>query len=98
MLKIRKLGILKMALFLGLFSFFAGIISFVLVLIFGAVIVGMFFGVPSEMISLDLTSLVLIPLGYGVFGFISGLIFTPVMNLIFKIIGGLDIIIEEPGE
>jgi len=97
MLKIRKLGILKMALFSGLFSFFLGLISFLLVFLFGSLLIGFFMQVPSE-VSLDFTSLLLLPFGYGIMGFIMGLIFTPIMNLVFRIIRGLDIVIEEPEE
>ncbi|MEK6832411.1 MAG: hypothetical protein AABY32_00040 [Nanoarchaeota archaeon] len=40
-------------------------------------------------------SILLIPLGYGVLSFLIGLIFTPIMNLVLKIIKGLDLDMEE---
>jgi len=102
MLKIRKLGILKMALFSGLFSFFIGLISAILIWAFWAVLAGLLISIPEgtslSPVSFSLINLILFPLIYGILGFIFGLIFTPIMNLVFKIIGGLDIIIEEPEE
>lgn len=98
MLKIRKLGVLKMALFSGLFSFFVGLISIILMWIFATLLGDLLiaYSQGSMLPSFGFTSLIILPFGYGVFGFISGLIFTPIMNLVFKIIRGLDIVIEEP--
>lgn len=102
MLKIRKLGVLKMACFLGLFSFFVGIILSILIWILAGFLSTLLMEIPGASINImtifDFTNLVVFAFVNGVVGFVLGLILTPIMNLVFKIIGGLDIIIEEPEE
>jgi len=100
MLKLKKIGVLKMALFSGLFSFFIGFISAILMWILMGILSGyMMSGIEGTggfiSIGFSMMNLIIFPFVYGIIGFIAGLIFTPIMNLIFKIIKGLDILIEE---
>lgn len=101
MLKFRKIGVLKMSVFSGLFSFCIGLISTLLMLVTVKITSSlMITGMAGEIISnsFSLANLLILPFAYGFFGLIAGLIFTPIMNLIFKIINGLDIDIEEPSQ
>lgn len=92
MVKLNRIGVIKAACFSGLFGVFMGLIF------------GLFFVISTYMlkdlisslggtlnIGLGWISLIIFPLGFGVLSFLTGLIFTPLMNLVLKIIKGLDL-------
>jgi hypothetical protein len=92
MQKIRKIGILSVArisaitsavigIFIGLIYFLIGIFLFVS----GSYIIG----------SLMLSSIILAPLGYGILGFLSGLIMAWVYNIVARKFGGIEIELEK---
>ena len=83
MAKITKFKVINMACFLGLFGVFTG-------LLYG--IIGSFLTlvVPSLATFKIWEILLGLPIGYGIFMFILALIFTPIINLVLKIIKGLD--------
>lgn len=104
MAKIKRFGVLKTASFLGLWGVFVGLISAILISLILPVLANYLF---SSMISPDAglinvislfpvnwSYLLYFPIIYGVIFFILGLIFTPIANLILKIIKGLDLDIE----
>ena len=95
MAKIKRLGVLKMASFMGLYGAFVGL----LLGIFSAFILPFLvasFGIPGELGGGSL-SIIFYPVFYGIGGFIGGLILTPIINLILKIIKGIDLDIEMDG-
>lgn len=100
MAKIKRFGILKMASFMGLFSLFFGLISAILLWGLGSLLLSLVMeavigpGIRTISVSFSFMNFLWFPLIYGIFGFISGLIFTPIMNFVFKIIGGLNLDIE----
>jgi hypothetical protein len=49
---------------------------------------------PLGLISSSVFSLITLPLIYGVSGFLGALVFTPLVNLVLKIIGGLEVDID----
>ena len=101
MAKIRRIGVLKMASFMGLYGIAMG-------LIFGIIFALLSFVMPSSIqqtgepqVSLGMFkwffgvgAIIFLPLFYGITMFISAIIFTPIMNLILKIVNGLDLEIE----
>jgi hypothetical protein len=93
---IKRFGVLKMAAFLGLYSFFIGIVFSILMLILSATIASLL-GVFGSLLTLSTLYLILLPLIYGVIGFIGGLIFTPIMNLVLKITKGINFGLELGG-
>jgi hypothetical protein len=85
-LKITKVNVLKVAFFLAvLYSILSAIIFFIIG-IFGIAFQG-------EPIGLLLT--ILMPLLYGFFGFVGGLIMGSMYNLVSKWIGGIEVEVEE---
>lgn len=108
MVVLKRVGVLKAACFLGLFGVFIGLIFGLIMFIFtillsnvissmgdvsslgGATSIFSIFGVSSWYIFL-----LIFPLISGVINFLVGLIFTPLMNLVLKIIKGLDLDMEE---
>jgi len=100
MAKIKRIGVLKMASFMGLYGVFIGLLIAILMGIFFSII-SILFGSAlgnssgiSPLFTFSWFNLFLFPLLSGIVGFISGLIFTPIINLILKIIKGLDFDLE----
>ncbi len=97
MLRLRKIGVLSMACFMGLYGAFIGFILAILVFLL-ALILPMFFSggtLISSAFNPQLLNLLLYPIVSGVLSFIGGLISTPIINLVLKIIDGLKCDIEE---
>lgn len=92
MAKIKRLGVIKTASFMGLYMFAFGIIFILLWGIILSTLLGPLSGFVST--GASLSSLILVPIIYGVIGFIGGLILTPIMNLALRIIKGVDLDIE----
>lgn len=92
-MKIKRLGVLKMAGFTGVYGAFMG-------LIFGAIFSLVALIAPSSSTAIvGVFAIILFPLVYGITGFLSALIFTPIVNLSLKVIKGLDIeLIEETSQ
>jgi len=93
---IKRFGVLKMAGFTALYSAFIGLILGILFFLISFI--------PSVSsytsllgISGGALSIIILPLIYGVIGFISGLIFTPIMNLVLKITKGINLDLEFGG-
>ena len=85
MAKIKRIGVIKMASFMGLYGAFVGLIVGLIIAIMGTIISTVIssagFGGVFNLGSMWL-AVILFPLGAGISGFISGLIFTPIINLI----------------
>lgn len=98
MLKLRKFGVLKMSLFLGLYGVALGLILGVLTTLFsliGSSLISSDIDLGTFGFMLGIGSMIVFPIFFGVSMFISGLIFTPIINLILKLIKGLNVLIEE---
>lgn len=100
--KLRKIGILKMAYFAGIYGALIGILAAIITLIWtlilSAVSIPGLAGQTLTLPALGYISLILFPIGYGILGFIGALILTPIMNLILKIIKGLEFDLDEQDE
>ena len=98
MAKIRRIGVLKMSSFVGLNGFFIMLIILIITWIATKVVSGspslllLIIGLASKLGSTGM--LILVPFVYGIIGFISALISTPIMNLVLKIVKGLDFDLE----
>jgi hypothetical protein len=101
MARIKRFGILKMALFMGLYGAIIGLIAALLIAITLTIFIGSLPEQQSALVSIFgvgvWLNVIFFPLGYGIIGFVAGVILTPIMNLILKIIKGLDLDIEVPG-
>lgn len=101
MARIKRFGVLKMSYFMGLSGVIFGFIIALLVGIFYSVFV---YSLPIEVVESELLSeedltfgwlnLIWYPLIYGIMMFLSGLIFTPITNLVLRLINGIDLNIE----
>lgn len=95
MAKIKRFGILSMATFMGLYGIAIGLIAAILGGILGGIF-SKYFGSSLDLTSIGFSwiSLLTLPLFYGIFMFVAALIFTPIINLILKLIHGLDVEIK----
>jgi hypothetical protein len=93
MVVLKRVGVLKAACFMGLYGLFMGIIFDLFLMIYMFILSSI---LPTGSLGLmglgtGLLSFILIPLIYGVLSFLLGFIFTPLMNLVLRIIKGLDL-------
>ena len=107
MVVLKRVGVVKAACFLGLFGVFTGFIFGLIMFIVTLVISNLFRSASSinGVSSLGVLSsfganswylfLLIFPLISGIINFLIGLIFTPIANLVLKIIKGLDLEIVE---
>jgi len=94
MAKIKRFGVLKMAYFMGLYGIVIGLIAGLFITLFS--LIGT---LPESTLGAlkfiyGVGAIIFLPIFYGVMMFLSGLIFTPIINLILKIIKGIDLNIE----
>jgi len=95
MAKIMRIGVIKSAYFLGIYGFFIGII-FVLFFLIRSLIYNEFnssLGDPYIMSLFGfggLLGIILVPFISGIIFFLTALIFTPITNIILKMIDGFD--------
>jgi len=97
MAKIKRFGIIKTACFMGIYGFFIGVIGVLFTMVLIIIISGNLSDISSTFLpslGSGLLSVILLPIIYGVVFFLIGLVFTPLMNLILKMINGLDWDIE----
>jgi len=84
-----------MATFMGLYGIAIGLIAAILGGILGGIF-SKYLGSSIDIASLGFNwiNLLTLPLFYGIFMFVAALVFTPIINLILKIIHGLDVEIK----
>ncbi len=97
MVVLKRVGVLKAACFLGIYGVFIGLIFDLFLLIYVLILSSI---LPTGSLGImgmgtGFLSFILIPLIYGILSFLVGLIFTPIMNLVLRIVKGLDLDMEE---
>lgn len=91
MVKLNRIGVIKVASFLGIFGVFIGLILD-LITIISKYTGSLFSNFDVAMDGgLGWISLILFPLEVGVLSFLIGLIFIPLMNLVLRIVKGIDL-------
>lgn len=94
MYRIKKFKVLKMASFMGLYGVFIGLIMAIFSSIFSLLVGSLIF--ESSLINsiFGFWALLFFPIFYGITAFVGGLIFIPIMNLVLKIVKGVDLELE----
>lgn len=90
---IKRLGVMKTASFIALYSFFVGIIVSLIMAILNFISSGLLSAIGFSMIYL-----IALPFMAGISNFIFGLITVPIMNLVLKMIKGINLDIELSGQ
>ena len=94
MAKIKRFAVLKTAWFLGLYSFFVGLLFSIIMWLLSLIFAGLFSGLTLGFISSSLIFFILFPIVYGVASFVLGLIVIPIINLTLKIKKGINLDLE----
>ena len=91
MVKLKKIGVLSLAKIFGLLYALFGLILGILFSLFSSI----GFGVDETGSYFGIGSILILPIMYGILGFIGGIITAYFYNLIADRIGGLEIEIEK---
>jgi len=96
---LKRFGIFKMAFFMGLYGFFIGLILGLII-----AVISLFASTSTIQSGLLVTgwlNIIVLPVFFGAFNFFVSLILTPLVNLILKILKGIELDfleVEEPNE
>ena len=90
---IKRIGVLKAGIFQGCLLALFGLLIGVCFLLFGSLLGNLF---PNGGLGMagaigGIAAVIFIPIFYGVFGFIAGIIGAALYNLVAKIVGGIEI-------
>ena len=100
---IKRVGVLKTASFTGLYMFFIGFIFSLIMWLVGKLISSLLSSLTGSLggtvvtTSFSFVWILILPFFYGVIGFISSLIFIPIMNLVLKMTKGINLDLELGG-
>jgi len=101
---IKRFGVLKTASFTGLYLFFVGFIISLIMWLVSKMVSNLLSSLVSSLggtvVSTNYFSIIwvfILPFFYGIIGFISGLIFIPIMNLVLKMTKGINFDLELAG-
>lgn len=89
---LKRIGVMKMAFFMGLYGFAIGLISGILV-----ALVASSLSVPTggstatiDLLNLGWIAVIVLPFVYGIINFLLAFILVPLINLVLKIIKGVE--------
>lgn len=94
-MRIKRLGVLSFglnfAVYLALFGFVAGLMISLVSMLGGAAVGG---EGAALLAGMGVLSIILLPISYGVVGFIGGLVAALFLNFAFRLTGGLELDLE----
>lgn len=105
MQRLKQIGIFSLAKIMSLIGFLAGLVAGVVYGLF-VMMLGAGAGAGTEQggpelfifgVGGGLVTMILVPLVYGAVGFIAGLIYGVIINIVLHLSGGLELRIESPG-
>ncbi len=91
---IKRIGVLKLAIFEGAMMSALGLIIALFVLMFGGMIGQLNHEAAMAGMVGGIAALIIFPIMYGVFGFIAGAIGAALYNLVASVVGGIEIEVE----
>lgn len=91
---IKRIGVLKLAIFQAAMMAAFGLLAALVIMAFGSILSGM--GHQAGMMGMvgGVAALIILPIMYGIFGFIAGAIGAALYNLIAGIVGGIEMDVE----
>jgi len=95
-MKLKRIGVVKGAFFMGLYGIVIGLISAILAFILTSFLSSVMDSIGGGTVSsFSMWSFIYFPFGYGVLSLIGGFIFIPLANLILKLLKGIDLELGE---
>ncbi|MBS0514631.1 MAG: hypothetical protein JSS16_04070 [Proteobacteria bacterium] len=91
---IKRINVLKLAIFQGALMAAFGLLAGLFFLMFGSMLAGLGGHGSSVGIFGGIGALVFLPIMYGIFGFIAGAIGAFIYNLVAGVVGGVEIEVE----
>jgi hypothetical protein len=91
---IKRIGVLKLAIFEGAMMAAFGLLAALFVMLFGAMLSSVNHDAGVLGAVGGIAALIIFPIMYGVFGFIAGAIGAALYNLIAGIVGGIEMDVE----
>jgi hypothetical protein len=91
---IKRIGVLKLAIFQSAMMAAFGLFAALIVMLFGAMIGSMGNHAGAFGMIGGIAALIILPIMYGVIGFIAGAIGAALYNLVAGIVGGIEIDVE----
>ena len=92
--QLKRIGVFSLAKLQAILMAFVGLIIGIFSTVLEAML-GMFLGFPGFGMGLGFLSIVILPVIYAIFGFVSGAIGAFLYNLIAKWVGGIELEFEE---
>ena len=91
---IKRIGVLKLAIFEGAMMAAFGLLAALFILLFCAMLSSVNHNAGALGAIGGIAALIILPIMYGVFGFIAGAIGAALYNLVAGIVGGIEIDVE----
>jgi hypothetical protein len=91
---IKRIGVLKLAIFQGCAMALFGVIIALFFLLFGSMLSGLAGNNAGGVLAGGIFMLILLPIFYAVFGFIAGAIGAAIYNLVAGMVGGIELDVE----
>ena len=92
---IKRINVLKLAIFQAAMMAAFGLLAGLLMLVFGSMFSGLIGGnTGSAVVAGGIGMVIFLPIMYGIFGFIAGAIGAFIYNLVAGVVGGIEIEVE----
>lgn len=91
---IKRIGVLKLAIFQSAMMAAFGLIAALFLLLFGSMLSGVNGQAGSFAMAGGLAALIFLPILYGIIGFIAGAIGAFLYNVVASVVGGIEIDVE----
>jgi len=91
---IKRIGVLKLAIFQCVMMVAFGLIAALVLLGFSSMLGGINHDAAMAGMIGGIAALIILPIMYGAFGFIAGAVVAAIYNLVASIVGGIEIDVE----
>lgn len=91
---IKRIGVLKLAIFQGALMAAFGLIAALFLMMFGSMFAHLSGQAAQGVMAGGLVALIILPILYGILGFICGAIGAALYNLVASVVGGIEMDVE----
>lgn len=98
MIKIKKIGVFSLAKIQGVTMAIFGLLAGIFIALPGALLGAASSGKLAFGAGFGIASVIIIPIIYGIMGFIAGALGAFIFNVVVKMVGGLEVELDSPNE